>query len=104
MSGVPSKVGTKRKISEENRSFQETWEEEFCFISGHKEGTATCLICRDTIVGLKRYNLFRHYTSKHNSFAAAFPFKSEERKEKNCLSKVDNSSSTKRHVGSSWAK
>lgn len=82
MSGVPSKTVPKRKISEEKRTFQEIWEEEFCFVSGHKEGTATCLICRDTIVGLKRYNLFRHYTSKHSSFTVDFPLNSDVRKEK----------------------
>lgn len=65
MAGVSSKCA-KRKISDENRNFQEKWEEEFCFISGHKEGTAICLLCRETIVGIKRYNLFRHYTNKHS--------------------------------------
>lgn len=82
MAGVSSKCATKRKITDENRSFQEKWEEEFCFISGYKEGTAICLLCRETVVGIKRYNLFRHYTSKHSSFTEAFPLESMERKNK----------------------
>ncbi|XP_045779766.1 general transcription factor II-I repeat domain-containing protein 2-like [Maniola jurtina] len=82
MAGVSSKSASKRKIADENRSFQEKWEDEFCFISGHKEGTAICLICRETVVGIKRYNLFRHYTSKHSSFTEAFPLESNERKNK----------------------
>ncbi|GBP55496.1 Protein arginine N-methyltransferase 5 [Eumeta japonica] len=36
---LSSKCATKRKITDENRSFQEKWEEEFCFISGYKEGS-----------------------------------------------------------------
>lgn len=82
MAGLSSKCATKRKISDEHRSFQEKWEEEFCFISGRKEGTAICLICRETVVGIKRYNLFRHHTSKHSSFTEAFPLESIERKNK----------------------
>lgn len=82
MAGVSSKYATKRKITDENRSFQEKWEEEFCFINGHKEGTAICLICRETVVGIKRYNLFRHYTSKHSSFTEAYPLETIERKNK----------------------
>lgn len=47
-----------------------------------KVGTAICLICRESVVGIKRYNLFRHYTSKHNSFTEDFPLESNERKNK----------------------
>ncbi|CAH2099409.1 unnamed protein product [Euphydryas editha] len=82
MAGVSSKSATKRKIGEENRSYQEKWEDEFCFISGHKEGTAICLICRETVVGIKWYNLFRHHKSKRSSFTEIFPLESNERKNK----------------------
>ncbi|XP_025421055.1 uncharacterized protein LOC112691116 [Sipha flava] len=41
MAGVSSK--NKRKLSEENRMFQENWEEEY-FVVPNKKGSATCLI------------------------------------------------------------
>lgn len=60
--------------------------EEFCFINEHKECSAICLICRETLVGIiKRYNLFRHYTSKRNTFTEAFPLESNKRRNKVAL-------------------
>jgi hypothetical protein len=46
MAGVSSK---KRKISEENRLFQDNWEEEY-FVVQNKEGSTTCLNYRETVI------------------------------------------------------
>lgn len=46
MAGVSSK---KQKISEENRLFQDNWEEQY-FVVQNKKGSATCLICRETVI------------------------------------------------------
>lgn len=81
MAGVYSK-GRKRKLEDENREFQSEWEGEFFFTKGKKEGTALCLICRETVNGNKRYNLNRHYTSIHSQFDERFPKKSKIREEK----------------------
>lgn len=47
MAGVSSKY--KRKISEENRMFQNNWEEEY-FVVPNKNGSEICLICRESII------------------------------------------------------
>ncbi|XP_028170983.1 general transcription factor II-I repeat domain-containing protein 2-like [Ostrinia furnacalis] len=78
MSGVSSKY--KRKISDENRLFQDEWETEY-FVVPNKNSAATCLICRESIT-LKKYNISRHFTTKHNSFNDTFPPGSSLRNEK----------------------
>ena len=62
MAGVFYK-GKKRKIEEENRTFQDDWEHDFFFVRGKKEGSAMCLLFHEVIMGNKRYNLHRHYTT-----------------------------------------
>lgn len=37
----------KRKTSEENRMFQNSWEEEY-FVVSNKNGSVTCSICRES--------------------------------------------------------
>ncbi|KAL4100860.1 hypothetical protein QTP88_020889 [Uroleucon formosanum] len=81
MAGVYSKE-RKRKLEDENRAFQAEWEGDFFFTKGKKEGTALCLICRETVHGNKRYNLNRHYTSIHSQFEEKFPKKFKIREEK----------------------
>lgn len=81
MAGVFYK-GKKRKIEEENRTFQDDWEHDFFFVRGKKEGSAMCLLCREVIMGNKRYNLHRHYTTVHANFESKYPSKSKIRKEK----------------------
>lgn len=78
MSGVSSKY--KRKISDENRLFQDEWETEY-FVVPNKNSAATCLICRESIT-LKKYNISRHFTTKHKSFNDTFPPGSSLRNEK----------------------
>lgn len=69
MAGVSSK--SKRKMSDENRVFQDNWEEEY-FVVANRHHSATCLICRESVI-LKKYNIVRHYTTKHKSFNDTFP-------------------------------
>lgn len=70
----------KRKISEENRSFQEKWTEQYlCIQSG---GKALCLVCQETISVLKEYNIKRHYITKHKEYEN---MTGEARKEKNII-------------------
>ena len=78
MAGVSSK--NKRKLFEENRMFQENWEEEY-FVVPNKKGSATCLICQESFI-LKKYNIIRHYTKKHESFDSFYSPGSLMRKEK----------------------
>jgi len=49
----------KRTLTEENRGFQDQWTHEFGFIE--ENGKARCLVCKETISTLKRFNLKRHY-------------------------------------------
>jgi hypothetical protein len=77
MAGVSSK---KRKISEENRLVQDNWEEEYFFVQ-NKKGSTTFLICRETVI-LKKYNIFRHYNTKHESFNSTYSSRFLMRKEK----------------------
>lgn len=51
----------KRKLEDENRQFQKSWEEDYFFIQ--VKNNAICLLCRDTITA-KSINLRRHY-EKH---------------------------------------
>ncbi|XP_060803031.1 general transcription factor II-I repeat domain-containing protein 2-like [Amyelois transitella] len=78
MSGVSSKY--KRKITSENRLFQDEWETDY-FVVPNKNNAATCLICRDSII-LKKYNISRHFTTKHKSFDETFSPGSALRNEK----------------------
>ena len=55
----------KRKIEDENRQFQNEWEELYFFIQVNDN--AMCLICRQTITTVfKSCNLKRHHEQKHN--------------------------------------
>lgn len=83
MAGVSSK--SKRKISDENRLFQDNWEEEY-FVVPNKHSSSTCLICRESVI-LKKYNIMRHYNTKHKMFSDSFPVGSALRKEKLCVLK-----------------
>jgi hypothetical protein len=78
MAGVSS--NRKRKITDEKRVFQDTWEEEYMVVV-NKHGSSTCLICRESVM-LKKYNIHRHYTTKHKTFDQNFPRCSLIRREK----------------------
>ena len=57
-------MSKKRKICEENRSFQNTWENEFLFIN-NKDNKPQCLVCLQVLSVHKEYNIKRHYTQHH---------------------------------------
>ncbi|XP_023212740.1 general transcription factor II-I repeat domain-containing protein 2-like [Centruroides sculpturatus] len=58
-------------MSDENRMFQDEWEADY-FVVQNKHGFATCLICRESVI-LKKYNIARHFNTKHKSFNDTFP-------------------------------
>ena len=62
-SKVKNSASKKRKIDEEGRAFQEQWKLQYFFTE--VKGKASCLICQETVSALKKYNIKRHYDSKH---------------------------------------
>ncbi|XP_045504708.1 general transcription factor II-I repeat domain-containing protein 2A-like isoform X2 [Colias croceus] len=53
----------KRKVTEENRVFNEAWTDLYFFINCN--GKPLCLICQKTIAIQKEYNVKRHYETEH---------------------------------------
>ena len=54
----------RRKVDRENRTFTESWTEQYFFIMfGDKP---LCLLCNATVAVVKECNLKRHYTTKHS--------------------------------------
>ncbi|XP_032065870.1 general transcription factor II-I repeat domain-containing protein 2-like [Thamnophis elegans] len=53
----------KRKVDFENRCFQKRWEAEYLFAD--IDGKAMCLVCGGHVAVLKKYNMRRHYETKH---------------------------------------
>ncbi|KAL4154133.1 hypothetical protein QTP88_001966 [Uroleucon formosanum] len=56
----------KRKIDDENRTFNTSWENDYLFII-NKQKKPQCLVCLSVIAVLKEYNLKRHYMTNHLS-------------------------------------
>ena len=68
--------------AEKKRLFDDNWEHEFFAIANTNK--KPCLICHETIAEMKRYNVKRHYDSKHKKdFDSACPGKGERLKEFN---------------------
>ncbi|XP_069460653.1 general transcription factor II-I repeat domain-containing protein 2-like [Ambystoma mexicanum] len=83
--------GKKRKISEENRVFNDTWTESFAF-STDKTGLPVCLICGEKFANNKKSNIARHFQNKHTAFAEKYPDGDERRKAvAELMRKVDRS-------------
>ena len=53
----------KRKLDQENRTFQSKWEVEYLFIEF--KGKPMCLVCLETLSAMKDFNLSRHYNTLH---------------------------------------
>ncbi|XP_078509765.1 general transcription factor II-I repeat domain-containing protein 2-like [Lissotriton helveticus] len=70
-----------RSIQSEHRVFHTSWEEEYLFVECPKD-KATCLLCKEKVNVLKRYNLERHYKTRHSDFAENFPMSSKPRSAK----------------------
>lgn len=62
--------GTKRKVEDENRQYNDSWE--FNYFFALVESKLTCLICKDVISVTKEYNVKRHYNTKHASTFNAY--------------------------------
>ncbi|XP_076817402.1 general transcription factor II-I repeat domain-containing protein 2-like [Clavelina lepadiformis] len=56
-------MSVKRKVSEENREFNSTWEERYFFANSN--GKPQCLVCLQVISVPKEFNLKRHYSTMH---------------------------------------
>ncbi|XP_077778793.1 uncharacterized protein LOC144326214 isoform X1 [Podarcis muralis] len=82
----------KRKISEENRMFNDKWTESFAF-STDKTGLPVCLICGEKFANNKKSNIARHFQNKHTAFAEKYPDGDERRKKAiaELMRKVDRS-------------
>lgn len=71
MASASSEVKPKtRKITDENRVFNEKWTDDYFFVETNKK--ALCLICREIVAVFKEYNLRRHYMQKHAAKFEAF--------------------------------
>lgn len=70
----------KRKYDQENRSFNNEWEENFFFIDNN--GKALCVICNSTVKNYKVSNLRRHYETNHPQFSNQYPPNSKLRSDK----------------------
>jgi hypothetical protein len=55
----------KRKVGDENRSFNEKWKLDYFFTL--VKDKAVCLLCSDSVSVLKEYNIKRHYEAKHET-------------------------------------
>ena len=56
-------MAQKRKISNEQRQFKDSWE--LRFLVKEQSGRVLCLICNEMISVLKEYNVQRHYSTLH---------------------------------------
>ena len=76
---APSEPKNKRrKIEDENRTYQVKWEDNFAFKeNGNKP---MCLICSAVLANNKKEGVKRHYETNHQKFSSDFPLKSEVRK------------------------
>ena len=57
-------MSRKRKVEEENRSFDEQWIENYLFYENRK-GLPYCLVCGYSCPVNKEYNVRRHYDTTH---------------------------------------
>ncbi len=57
-------TGKKRKVEAECRAFQEKWKNYYFFVE--VKGKPVCLVCGDALAVMKKANLERHYSSKHD--------------------------------------
>jgi len=70
----------KRKVDEENRAFNSSWEVEYLFAMPNDK--SICLICHSVVAVAKEANLQRHYTTMHSDFEKNYPSGSKVRDDK----------------------
>ena len=68
----------KRKVDTEARIFQEKWTIDYFFFQINEK--PVCLLCSESVYVMKKYNVRRHYVTKHS--AKYDSFQGERRKEK----------------------
>ena len=68
----------KRKLEEEGRRFQNSWERDYFFTE--VGNAAMCLICRKNIAVFKQYNIKSHYNSLHRTAFEGITGKDREEK------------------------
>ena len=78
----------KRKISEENRTFNDAWADSFAFIS-NDSGLPICLICGEKLANNKRSNVARHFNNAHKAFAKKYPEEERKKAVKELMRKAD---------------
>ena len=83
----------KRKVSEEQRTFNASWTNSFAFIAG-KTGLPVCLTCNEKFANNKKSNVERRLQNKHISFAQKCS--EEDAKEKTVLELMRKADQSKR--------
>ena len=71
----------RRKVDAENRQFNSSWTEQFCFVFDENAKKPICLICSTLVSVNKTANLKRHYLT-HERFENSYPLGSATRSEK----------------------
>nr|XP_006121069.2 general transcription factor II-I repeat domain-containing protein 2-like isoform X4 [Pelodiscus sinensis] len=61
----------KRKRDDEYRNFQKEWTDLYAFVD--MSGSPQCLICSKRLCANKKWNLERHFMTKHAAFATNYP-------------------------------
>ena len=76
-------IGKKRRFDYSGkRAFDAEWDHEYFFCYREHDQKSMCLIRRESVADLKRYNVKRHYDSKHKKcFDGAYVGKDERMKE-----------------------
>ncbi|XP_059819303.1 general transcription factor II-I repeat domain-containing protein 2-like [Hypanus sabinus] len=69
----------KRKVTEENKTFNDTWTDSFAF-TVDETGLPVCLICNEKLANNKKSNVARHFQNKHAAFAQKYPDGDERKK------------------------
>ena len=78
----------KRKISEENRIFNDAWADSFAFTS-NESGLPIRLICGEKLANNKRSNVARHFNNTHKAFAEKYPDEERKKAVKELMWKAD---------------
>ena len=86
----------KRKVSEENRTFNDSWTNSFAFIADK-----TGLICKEKLANNKKSNVERHFQNKHLSFAQKY---SEGDARKTAVLELMRNADRSKHQFNKWIK
>ena len=70
-------LSKRRKIDDDCRSFNDEWTEKYFSIL--HLNIPTCLICNQAVAVNKKFNIKRHYQTKHSKFSQ---YRSQTRKDK----------------------